>query len=296
MIKAEVIKDSVGPSGQRITTFVLTFPRIILAELNTHRMLSRNAASSRAIPTSKILEQVKNDPFVPLAFTKNQKGMQATELVQDQEGAVSAWLKARDSAVSHAEEMLKIGIHKQHLNRILEPFCWTSVVCTATDWANFFALRHHHMAQPEFQELARLMWEAREASNPRKLGEGRWHLPFITDEEYLEAMDKPYTEPEELDALKTVGVSAAYRELIKRSVARCARVSYLREGVQTTLEEDSSLYSRLLGGHPIHASCAEHIAMAIFNPSHKSGNFTGWIQYRKMLKNENITEFTGPLK
>ena len=48
---AEVLIDSVNPAGQRLTTFVLRFPRFVLSEFNTHRMFSRNASSSRAIPT-----------------------------------------------------------------------------------------------------------------------------------------------------------------------------------------------------------------------------------------------------
>ena len=65
MIKAEIIADSLSPQGHRLTTFICVFPRIVLAEFNTHRMLSRNSASSRAIPFNKMLEMVKTNPFIP---------------------------------------------------------------------------------------------------------------------------------------------------------------------------------------------------------------------------------------
>lgn len=283
--KAEIICDSIGPNGIRLTTFRLVFPRFILPEFNTHRMFSRNASSSRAIPVSRQIEIVKDTPFIPIAFNKNAKGMQGGEKLStdDQLVAESEWLKARDSAVSHAQTLLDKGIAKQYVNRILEPFGWTTVVCTATDWDNFFALRCHEAAQPEIHALADLMYEKYNSKQPEDLFDGEWHLPFIqvgdrSDANHYTAYDNLSYTTEEV--------------LIMRSIARCARVSYLNhDGTKTSTDADIDLYRRLVGSAPIHASPAEHQAMAVGDPNVRSGNFRGWIQYRKILKDENVVNF-----
>lgn len=280
MIKVEIVADSLAPSGARLTTFVLTYPRFIHAEFMTHRMFSRNASSSRAIPVKKQIQMVKDNPAIPLAFTKNQRGMQGGEVLDGKahELAVASWLEGRDAAACVAEKLSMLEVHKQYANRVLEPYAHITVVCTATDFNNFFALRCHPAAQPEIQVLATLMWEAYSLATPNKLEDGEWHLPFISD-----LIKFFYKE------------SDSYKVLIKMSVARCARVSYLNhEGKNPTLEEDIALYDRLLGSKPIHASPAEHQAQASANSFLVSGNFKGWIQYRKTLTNENIETFTGP--
>lgn len=280
MIKAEIIADSQAPSGVRLTTFVLTYPRFIHAEFMTHRVFSRNASSSRAIPVKKQIEEIKNNPAIPLAFRKNQKGMQAGEVLEDQESAVATWLAARDAAVVQAEKMVELEIHKQYANRILEPFSHITVVVTATDWDNFFALRIHPAAQPEICELAAKMYELYEESNPKQLESGEWHLPFIQDEDWRKLSGR-----KDIKNVKDT--------LLKRSVAKCARVSYKNhDGTNTTFEQDAQLYERLLGSSPIHASPAEHQAMAVADPNVRSGNFRGWIQYRKTLENENIEKYS----
>lgn len=283
-IQAEIVRDSISPEGKRLTTFKLVFPRFILPEFNTHRMFSRNASSSRAIPVAKQIEMVKYTPFIPLAFNKNAKGMQGAEVLsrEDQSIAEIEWLKARDFAVAQAEVFLQMGVAKQYSNRILEPFTWTTVICTATEYANFFALRYHSMAQPEICELAKQMWEAYSSNTPDKLSEGEWHLPFIgigdKNDVYLST---------EHDYETT---------LLKMSVARCARVSYLtHEGKKPTIEEDLALYLRLVGSAPIHASPAEHQAkVPRMLQTYVISNLKGWIQYRKMLPFENIEKFEGP--
>jgi thymidylate synthase ThyX len=268
---AKIICDSVAPSGVRLTTFVLKYPRYIHSEVMTHRMFSRNASSSRAIPVTKFMQRMQEDPVIPVEFSKNQPGMQASENIQNQEEAKRIWLEARDAILRYSEQLNKLGVHKQHVNRLGEPFHWIEVVCTATDFNNFFALRYHPAAQPEICELAKKMWEAYSTSTPKQLKEGEWHLPFIAEEGDLEV-------------------------LLKRSVARCARVSYLNhDGTSSTVEQDLQLYERLVGSAPIHASPAEHQAKAIADSNIRSGNFRGWIQYRKTLPNENIQSFT-PIK
>lgn len=276
MIKAEIVADSISNHGVRIITYILTYPRFIHSEFMTHRMFSRNASSSRAIPVKKSIQMVRDNPVIPLAFTKNKAGMQGGEVLDGaaHDAAVAAWLEGRDRALEVAEKLADLEVHKQYANRVLEPYSHISVVCTATEYDNFFGLRCHPMAQPEIMALADAMYEARERSVPTYVGPGNYHLPFITPFDF----------------------TAQYSDLdpfyIKRSVARCARVSYLNhDGKPTTLEEDLKLYDRLLGAHPLHASPAEHQAMATLDPDKFSGNLRGWIQYRKMLKGENITNF-----
>lgn len=279
MIKVEIVADSLAPSGIRLTTFVLTYPRFIHSEFMTHRVFSRNASSSRAIPVKKQIQMIKDNPAIPLAFTKNQKGMQGGEILdkRSHDAAMLAWLDGRDRAVEVAERLANLEVHKQYANRVLEPWSHITVVCTATDFDNFFALRCHPAAQPEICTLATLMWESYSLGTPNKLEDGDWHLPFISD-----LTKFFYKEPD------------SYKVLIKMSVARCARVSYLNhEGKDPTLEEDLALYDRLLGSKPIHASPAEHQARASANPFLVSGNFRGWEQYRKTLPNECIDKFDG---
>ena len=297
MIEAKIVCDSVGPNGARLTTFVLTYPRFIHSELMTHRMLSRNASSSRAIPVKKSIQMVIDNPVIPLAFTKNQKGMQGGEALEKDahDAAVAAWLEGRDRAVEVATKLADLEVHKQYANRILEPYAHITVVATATDWSNFFALRIHEAAQPEIHMLAYLMYGQYYLSQPTKLEEGQWHLPFVDEilssEKVLGEMgNKTYTEE---GVEWTVPVGWKFEdELIKRSVARCARVSYLNhDGTSTTVEQDLALYDRLLGGIPIHASPAEHQGMATDDPDLRSGNLRGFVQYRKTLTNENITEY-----
>lgn len=291
MITAEVVCDSISPDNVRLTTFVLTYPRFIHAEFMTHRMFSRNASSSRAIPVRKSIQMVRDNPVIPLAFTKNQKGMQGGEALDAEAHgfAVKAWLDGRDQAVMVAERLALLEVHKQYANRVLEPYAHITVVCTATDWNNFFALRCHPDAQPEIQELAHKMYAAMTESKPvePKLD---LHVPFIDYDAWQEcgeAARQEYTD----DAL--IAIHAAKCLALKRSVARCARVSYLNhDGTKSTIEQDLSLFARLVGSHPMHASPAEHQAWPT-KPNERHGNFRGWIQYRKTLTNENVVSFKG---
>lgn len=284
MIEAKIVKDSVAPSGHRLTTFVLTYPRFIHSEFMTHRMFSRNASSSRAIPVRKQIQMVIDNPAIPLAFTKNKAGMQGGEKLSGREHEVAtlSWLAARDMAVHYAKELSDLEVHKQYANRILEPFSHITVVCSATDYANFFALRLHYMAQPEICELARQMYDIYRTNQPEELDEQEIHLPFVSRQDKNQIFQDSTVQDKN-------------NTLIKMSVARCARVSYLNhEGKVPSVQEDLQLYDRLLGQLPIHASPAEHQAIASLNPYLVSGNFKGWTQYRKTLENENIETFNGP--
>lgn len=312
MIEASIICDSISPQCKRLTTFRLRYPKWIHGEFLTHRVISRNASSSRAVPTKKLLEEVRSDALRagPVFWGKNQSGMQAAEELDDTENnhyvtpktrAKQLWQQAARDAADRAEMMLDLGVHKQIVNRLLEPFSHINVVATATEWGNFFGLRLHKDAQPEMRALAIAMWEARKASTPNQLETGGWHLPFITEDDWaqypadlIEGGDG-YSYEQALDAC------------IKVSVARCARVSYESfesPGRKSWHSDDLKLYDRLLGAQPLHASPAEHQATPdseahfmtfprqgetlVSNRSDEWGNFKGWIQYRQLLPNEAV--------
>jgi thymidylate synthase ThyX len=262
---AIVIADSVSPDGKRLTSMACRYPRFIHAELLTHRALSRSSASSRAIPVQKLIEQVKLDPVEPVYWGKNQAGMQAREELRDRErlACEAAWRDARHDAVRSARELFTLGAHKQIVNRLLEPWMWITVIVTATDWANFFALRCHEDAQPEMRRIAELMRDAMRDSEPRGIDYHEWHLPFVTDEERADD-------------------SVDWRQV---SAGRCARVSYLSHDGRRDVQADLDLYERLRRNG--HLSPLEHVATPVQWERRSTGNFRGWLQLRKNIANED---------
>lgn len=272
---------------ENLWTFELTYPRYIHSEFMTHRVFSRNASSSRAIPVKRMVEQVRNNPVIPPKVFMNQKGMvgetEADEVTTTEFYAL--WGEAAESACKTAEMMERMGIHKQHVNRILEPFQFIKVIVTATEWYNFFALRLAPDAQPEIRQLARVIYDEMdryrnkevgviEVSIPRKdfpdiFGADKVHtivsLPYITDED-----------------IKEIGKDN-YRQLMKISAARCARVSYNNhDGSNPDLEKDMKLYDRLYDGR--HMSPMEHAC--IQDPDYrKYANLNGWKSLRYLVEN-----------
>lgn len=297
--EANVLADSVSPAGHRLTTLEATFPRFVLAEFNTHRVFSRNSASSRAIPVAKQLRRVLDEPYVPVEFGSNQPGMQAGPPLAGaaRDAAETEWLRARDDAVRHvlglitspehvdrypdlracleeSEGALKeppaewLNVHKQVANRLLEPFMWHTVIVSSTAWDNFWNLRCHPDAQPEIQLIAMKMREAVDSSQPEALDEGEWHLPLVRESDREEA--------------------ASLEQLIKVSIGRCARVSYLTHAGTRDLSADVALYDRLLESG--HMSPMEHAARPMTAPELEQGewcgNFEGWVSHRKLIPGE----------
>lgn len=269
--EAKIIEDSFDDEGTRLTTFVVTFPRFILAEVNTHRIASKSSASSRAIPISKIIQRVRDDPFIPEFWGKNQPGMQAEREIDLDliSAATSEWKFALVNALDSAEHLAETGVHKQLVNRLLEPFMWHTSILTATEWENFFALRNNKDAQPEMQKIASLMESVYRENFALGLVERKdAHLPYVTTEE----REKYYTE-----------------EAMSLSAARCARVSYLNhDGSQPDVEKDFGLALRLARSG--HWSPFEHQAFcsASLHTEYPPSNFTGrWIQYRKTFPFES---------
>lgn len=246
MTGVRVLADSISTiSRVRITTLGVTFPRFLLAEFNTHRMLSRNFASSRAIPTEKLLEMVREEPFVPNPFNQRVKGMGVGEPLED--GALYAaearWREAAGEMTAAAHTLMSLGVDKSRANRLLEPFLYVTGIVTATEWDNFLALRDHPDAQPEFQALAAQVGEAIETSDPVELGLGDWHLPLLTVDERasLAAQQNGY-----IGRMKLV------------SAGRCARVSFW---THEQLEPQSKSIERGLRlARSGHLSPFEHVA------------------------------------
>jgi thymidylate synthase ThyX len=258
MYKAEIILDSISPGKHRLTTFVVTFPRIVLAEANTHRVLTRNLSSQRAIPIKKTIAQVFDDPFLPVEWGANTSGMQAKTLLsaEEQTKAEKVWLKARDLMVGCVNELQDIGptgVHKQIANRLLEPWIWSTAIISATAWSNFYKLRCHKDAQPEIKKIAEMMRDLHQKSTPNFLDYGEWHIPYGESNTSIE-------------------------ENLKIATGRIARVSYLtHDGIRDT-SADIELHDKLI--LPGHWSPFEHCA----TPGNSGkGNFRGWNQYRHTL-------------
>lgn len=262
--RATVVLDSVSERGARVTTIEVTLHRFVLAELNTHRVFSRNSASSRAIPTRTQLLRVLEDPALPVEFGANQRGMQAGEpLAGDELGqAHAAWLRARDAAVDAAQDLLELGVHKQVVNRLLEPFMWHTVIVTATDWEGFWQQRCSPLAQPEITLAATAMRTAFDASTPTPVADRGWHTPYVRPDE----ADLPV-------------------EVRKRiSAARCARVSYLTHDGRRDVSADEQLYERLVTADPPHWSPLEHVATPAPADQPQVGNLRGWRQLRHVVE------------
>lgn len=272
---ARIIADSVSPCGKRLTTMVVRIPKFVQAELNTHRMFSRNSASSRAIPIAKMIERIEKEPAMPVFWGKNQPGMQAREEIDesDKNHAQGQWWAARQSAIAHAKNLIDLGVHKQIANRLLEPWMITEVVVSATEWKNFFNQRCHPDAQPELRQAAESMREAMEANTPVK--SVKWHLPFIDlDFDYAAI----YRETGR-------GLEDIVNDLTLISAARCARVSYLTHEGRRDWKEDLVLASRLMSSG--HWSPFEHVAYAL-PVLERVANFVGWKQLRVSLDKENF--------
>ncbi len=269
MYEAKILADSINVNGDRLISFEITFPRIVLAEFNTHRVLSRNSASSRAIPIGKMLRRVQEDPFIPIWWGKNQKGMAAVEELagEDKQEAMHRWLAARDQAISAVRHLQEVDVHKQIANRLLEPWLWHTVICSSTEYDNFFGLRRHKDAQPEIKRIADMMFEERRKSEPVFLKEGEWHLPLMPDIEELQ-----------------LRLTEAQRAMV--SCARCARVSYLTHDGKRDVQEDLNMAERLLASN--HLSPFEHAAYATTRTDLDLGNFKGFRQYRKRIPNEAV--------
>lgn len=298
LITARVLADSISPSGVRMTTMEIEYPRFILAELNTHRMLSKNSASSRAIPVKAMHEHIRANTAGPVYWGINQPGMKAKEEVTgaDLTWVKYIWAKARDAAIGFSQDLADLNIHKQITNRITEPWMIMKTVISGTEWANFWWLRDHPDAQPEIRELAYKMHEVYKASVPQPLNPGEWHVPYVNTYRdthtgvlhYLDAGDHYIT--------------AEQARIISASC--CAQVSYRKS--DDSYAKAQKVYAMLIESEPAHASPVEHQATPMYHFNQEegsdlwedgvthqdrkgqvwSGNLRGWIQHRKLIPGE----------
>ena len=315
-ITAEVVCDSISEQGVRLTTFEIEYPRIVMSEFNTMRAISKNSSSSRAIPVSKMLEHTKNINLKPIYFGSKKSGMQAGDELDGNDliNAKLFWEAALFDAVTWATELDELGVAKEVTNRLVEPFQLVKVVCTATDWGNFFNLRLHPDSDPNICMLAYKMYQDMQESKPIELKVGEWHLPFV-NVGWNGKGEMCYAD-EDFNFIEL-------EQAIKLSAASCASVSYRTEGM--TLEKADKIFDMLIKAEVIHASPFEHLATPIskeieienndyltvgfinkvgdsntwqkgithMNKQDElcSGNLRGWVQYRHLLPNNTAWEF-----
>lgn len=291
-ITAVIILDSISPDGSRITTFELEYPRFIHSEFMTHRAFSRNAASSRAIPVETVIENIKAKTALPVYWGKNKAGMMSSESLNPHEieAAYLHWILARDNAIQSAKTLSKkdgLNMHKQIPNRLLEPFQYIKVIVTATDYANFFALRNHVAAQPEIQVLAKKMQEAMFRSKPTLLLHDMWHIPYIKSKEYYQFKS---TSKSQL-FFDVDDNEISLNDALIISASACAQVSYRKNDLD--LEKAKRIYSSLIESKPVHASPVEHQARCIYYGYSEDSpfydrNFRNWKQHRSFIKDNVV--------
>jgi len=298
-ITVTVIADSVSSKGDRMTTMEMEYPRMIHSEILTHRLLSRNAASSRAIPVKSMIDCIKKSPAKPLHWGRNQAGMQAkdeltgTRLVA---AKVTWWLAMRTS-LAFSKVLNFIGLHKQISNRGTEAYQLMKSVVSATEWNNLLWLRNHKDAQPEFEELARCIELALSKSEPVLLYAGEWHLP------YVETKVTKIGNKNQIAYLDTTGNEIDLDTARKISASCCAQVSYRR--LNDSPDKAISIFTKLFTGSRVHASPVEHQSTPMLDKQKRSnweegvthvdragnywsGNLRGWVQYRKLIPNEAV--------
>lgn len=264
MTYAKIIAHSRTPEGAEVVTMEVEIHRFVLAEFNTHRVFSRNSASSRAIPFGKMMKRVMDRPALPLSWPSEKPGMQGGDELSadDTMSCQDAWLHARDNAVRMANLMHEYGLHKSVCNRLLEPFMWHTVIVTSTEWGNFFEQRCSPLAQPEIRAAAEAMHAALADSEPHDLEPDGWHAPYLQPGEIFGSLG----------------------EMLKVSAARCARVSYLNHDGQRSLEDDLQLFDKLQTQK--HWSPLEHVCVSNgFDPFlSRFGNLRGYLQLRHILE------------
>lgn len=273
---ATILADSVTPRGRRIVSAEITIPRMVLCDLNTHRIISKNGPSSRAVPLARTIAAVESDPYIPEVFYRNTPGMEGKEPLTgaEHDAARDNWLRGLDAALQCARWYQEHNAHKQHGNRLLEPYSWQKTILTATEWSNFYALRCHPAADIGLRRAIEMLRAAHVASTPTLVPFGGWHRILVPDIEQLNA---------------TFGVD----EINLISVGRAARVSYLtHHGVRDPAADLAAAGQRRAEGH---MSPFEHVAQAV-DTDDMIGNLKGWKQLRKFIPGEHDFSLLDPAK
>jgi hypothetical protein len=283
----------------RVDTILVRFPRIILAEVLTHRVFSRNTSSSRAIPTARMIASIVEDPFIPDHWGMNRAGMQADVEAAPWRAFLGdlVWRSGMWFAVQHARALAALGFHKQLANRMIDPYSHVTMLISSTEWKNFLELRDHEAAEPHMHDLARCISDALATAQPQLLKEGEWHLPFVTPDDFRRVTNTiEYDDGEEyrrgISGISVLDWYGGTKSLIRLSVARCASTSYdTVDGYEMTQERADAIYAKLVGSRPMHASPTEHVCRVDLRDDDGAwrrpelhGNFTGFIQHRKLLE------------
>lgn len=308
-MKVEFIQGSIAPNGTKITTLVLEYPRVIHAQLLTHRVFSKNSSSSRAVPIKSAIDQIDQNP-AQYIWTENQSGMSG-EVITDpvklnkiNEAMTNLWNQVKQTVLylGSKESEGGLNVHKQNAARPLEYYQNIRIVLTSTEWINWDWLRIDSAAQPEIAQLAKMMYEVRESAEYMKLAEGEWHVPFITRK--INKNGKLSYHHPETDAELTV------QEAKELSMSICAQTSFRKEDYSDKKTEN--VIGKLFTGNKVHASPSEHQATPIPNftgsfyetsnwpdgVTHMdrncdfwSGNFKHWIQNRQLIPNHDKAKF-----
>ena len=295
-MEVEVILASKVPEEMYVPTLYtlrMKYPRIIHGEIMTHRMFSRNARSSRAVPVKTMLKEVNSTPFVPWHWGTNQKGMQAGEPLSaiTKNICKTNWKVAAKDACLAAENLMSQGVHKQIPNRLLEPFSYIDTLITATDWANFLWLRDHADAEPHLQDLARLVKQALEETTPQTIDYATgWHLPYVSQDEITtKILPWAMSNDQLLATAPELAFTRSKLLAAKISASRCARISYKPFDGNDSFERELERFGSLVGSDRVHASPLEHQATpdAHQDPALRS-NLRGWNQFRKFIPSEYV--------
>lgn len=306
-----ILVDSIKYAGKQ-TVYDLSVSseqhNFIANGIVVHNCFSRNSASSRAIPINKMLAHIEENTATPIHWGLNQSGMQAKAEQADPDIATEVWMRARDRAIESARELAELGLHKQIVNRVLEPFQIMKVIVTATSFDNFFNLRCHPDAQPEIRHLAELMLKAMQESTPETLSADEWHTPYVYHERGDSGTLDYFVYVADTSGTETDGYQykqyLSLEEALKVSCSCAAQVSYRTN--DTSIEKAISIYDKLVNSTPVHASAFEHCATPIDIESTESGithfdvedtpysgNFANWVQYRQLIPNHDCKEFLG---
>jgi hypothetical protein len=294
MYAANVVADSVSPEGVRLTTIEVEYPHAIHKDIMTHRAFSRNFQSFRAYPPEKVIEKIEQDPFIPEVFESRVVGMGQGDAIYDQERALLRWMDHVDNSLRTARSLMELDLAKAQVNFVLQDLTWIKGIITATEWDNFWALRlainpetDKPFARPEVYKIARLMKDAYDLSTPSPLESYEWHLPYIDVNDYKAHYSG--TDDEFFFDDPQVGLRIDWEPLVKISVGRCARISYLTHDGKRDWEKDIALHDSLRSNG--HMSPFEHQAQpmhpaTIMPEITYSGNLRGWNQYRKDIPGE----------
>ena len=304
-----VLASECSNTGKEMHTLEIQIPRFILAELNTHGLLKKNTQSSRAVPIKAMLDLYQDSYYLPAGFGRNKSGMSSNEYLtgEEDEQAAELWMTAERNIrliVERLGDKDGLNVHKQWAARLYEPFMYTKLVISATEWDNFEWLRDDlDAAQPEMVDIARKIKKAKKEAEKQILYPGMWHMP------YVKSMVVDVFGAKEQAFFDANGNVLTVDEALMVSASCAAQMSYRK--ADDSLEKAQLVYDRLFNGNRPHYSPTEHQARVMKHEkatllervfpsrleegvSHMdskgylwSANLKGYVQHRKLLELHN---------